>query len=61
MVNFRSPGFSQALSDLLSRKPLPLTTVELQKAGSRLLKLAPKRVLDVITPSDLTCTYLTVP
>lgn len=28
------------------RKPLPLTTVELQKAGSRLLKLAPKKVLD---------------
>lgn len=29
------------------RKPLPLTTVELQKAGSRLLKLAPKKILDV--------------
>jgi DNA topoisomerase-3 len=29
------------------RKPLPLTTVELQKAGSRLLKMAPKKVLDV--------------
>jgi DNA topoisomerase III len=29
-------------------KPLPLTTVELQKAGSRLLHLTPKRVLDVI-------------
>ena len=28
-------------------KPLPLTTVELQKAGSRLLKLAPKKILDV--------------
>ncbi|KAH8916977.1 prokaryotic type I DNA topoisomerase, partial [Atractiella rhizophila] len=28
-------------------KPLPLTTVELQKAGSRLLHLAPKRVLDI--------------
>ncbi|THH02191.1 hypothetical protein EW145_g6782 [Phellinidium pouzarii] len=28
-------------------KPLPLTTVELQKAGSRLLRLAPKKVLDV--------------
>ncbi|KAJ7772745.1 DNA topoisomerase [Mycena maculata] len=28
-------------------KPLPLTTVELQKAGSRLLRLAPKAVLDV--------------
>ena len=32
---------------ILGRKPLPLTTVELQKAGSRLLKLAPKKVLDV--------------
>ncbi|KAF8647157.1 hypothetical protein AX16_006988 [Volvariella volvacea WC 439] len=32
---------------ILSRKPLPLTTVELQKAGSRLLKLAPKKVLDI--------------
>jgi len=29
------------------RKPLPLTTVELQKSGSRLLKLAPKKILDV--------------
>ncbi|KAJ3568007.1 hypothetical protein NP233_g5996 [Leucocoprinus birnbaumii] len=28
-------------------KPLPLTTVELQKAGSRLLRMAPKKVLDV--------------
>ncbi|KAI0049973.1 prokaryotic type I DNA topoisomerase [Auriscalpium vulgare] len=28
-------------------KPYPLTTVELQKAGSRLLKLAPKKVLDI--------------
>lgn len=32
------------------RKPLPLTTVELQKSGSRLLKLAPKRILDVPNP-----------
>jgi len=31
----------------LYRKPLPLTTVELQKSGSRLLKLAPKKILDV--------------
>ncbi|KAF5357377.1 hypothetical protein D9758_005864 [Tetrapyrgos nigripes] len=30
-------------------KPLPLTTVELQKAGSRLLKLSPKKVLDVLS------------
>ncbi|KAK0546731.1 DNA topoisomerase [Tilletia horrida] len=28
-------------------KPYPLTTVELQKSGSRLLRLSPKRVLDV--------------
>ncbi|KAG5643389.1 hypothetical protein DXG03_001003 [Asterophora parasitica] len=28
-------------------KPLPLTTFELQKAGSRLLRLAPKKVLDI--------------
>ncbi|KAJ7451735.1 DNA topoisomerase [Mycena galericulata] len=28
-------------------KPLPLTTVELQKAGSRFLRLAPKAVLDI--------------
>ncbi|KAK8847387.1 hypothetical protein IAR55_005245 [Kwoniella newhampshirensis] len=28
-------------------KPLPLTTVELQQSGSRLLRLAPKRVLDI--------------
>jgi len=34
-------------SHYCTRKPLPLTTVELQKAGSRLLKLAPKKVLDV--------------
>ena len=29
------------------RKPLPLTTVDLQKAGSRLLRMSPKKVLDV--------------
>ncbi|KAI0256361.1 DNA topoisomerase [Lactifluus subvellereus] len=28
-------------------KPLPLTTVELQKCGSRLLRLSPKKILDV--------------
>ncbi|OJA20077.1 hypothetical protein AZE42_02477 [Rhizopogon vesiculosus] len=33
--------------DVKKYKPLPLTTVELQKAGSRLLKLAPKKVLDI--------------
>lgn len=32
-------------------KPLPLTTVDLQKAGSRLLKISPKRVLDVRSAS----------
>jgi DNA topoisomerase-3 len=29
------------------RKPLPLTTVDLQQSGSRLLRLTPKQVLDV--------------
>ncbi|KAG1812148.1 DNA topoisomerase [Suillus subaureus] len=33
--------------DVKKYKPLPLTTVELQKAGSRLLRLAPKKVLDI--------------
>ncbi|KAI0633210.1 DNA topoisomerase [Trametes polyzona] len=28
-------------------KPLPLTTVDLQKAGSRLLRISPKRVLEI--------------
>lgn len=28
-------------------KPYPLTTVELQKSGSRLLRMAPKKILDV--------------
>ncbi|CAH7669233.1 DNA topoisomerase [Phakopsora pachyrhizi] len=28
-------------------KPLPLTTVELQKSGSRLLRLTPKQILDI--------------
>lgn len=37
---------------MICRKPLPLTTVELQKAGSRLLRLAPKKVLDVRIPLD---------
>lgn len=31
-------------------KPLPLTTVELQQSGSRLLGMTPKRVLDVRLP-----------
>jgi hypothetical protein len=42
------------------RKPLPLTTVELQKSGSRLLGLAPKKVLDVsIQPTCLVYQTLT--
>jgi DNA topoisomerase III len=41
-------------------KPLPLTTVELQKSGSRLLKLAPKRILDVRQHSFLSTTSLRV-
>lgn len=35
------------LTSFAYRKPLPLTTVDLQKSGSRLLHLAPKKVLDV--------------
>ena len=38
----------------LHRKPLPLTTVELQKSGSRLLKLAPKKILDVRSRTAMT-------
>lgn len=34
-------------ANLCLRKPLPLTTVELQKHGSRLLRLPPKKVLEV--------------
>lgn len=41
------PAFQELCSIIAARKPLPLTTVELQKAGSRLLRLAPKKVLDV--------------
>ena len=33
--------------ELTTRKPLPLTTVDLQQSGSRLLHMAPKRILDV--------------
>jgi len=40
------------------RKPLPLTTVELQKAGSRLLRMAPKRVLDVRPFTTSVCLIL---
>ena len=32
---------------ILCRKPLPLTTVEMQKSGSRLLHMSPKRILEV--------------
>ncbi|KAI0829835.1 DNA topoisomerase [Trametes gibbosa] len=35
------------VKDTKKWKPLPLTTVDLQKAGSRLLKISPKRVLDI--------------
>ena len=31
-------------------KPLPLTTVEMQKSGSRLLRMSPKAILDVSRP-----------
>ncbi|THG98415.1 hypothetical protein EW026_g3758, partial [Hermanssonia centrifuga] len=34
-------------SAIIAQKPLPLTTVDLQKAGSRLLKISPKKVLDI--------------
>ena len=36
-----------ATNGSICRKPLPLTTVELQKAGARLLHMTPKKVLDV--------------
>lgn len=39
-------------------KPLPLTTVELQQSGSRLLGMPPKRVLEV---SYLTPTIVNIP
>jgi hypothetical protein len=46
-------SYRRLLLNLMNyRKPLPLTTVELQKAGSRLLRLAPKKVLDVRIPLD---------
>ncbi|KAI0775801.1 DNA topoisomerase [Trametes elegans] len=35
------------VKDTKKWKPYPLTTVDLQKAGSRLLKISPKRVLDI--------------
>ncbi|KAI0675385.1 DNA topoisomerase [Trametes maxima] len=35
------------MKDTKKWKPLPLTTVDLQKAGSRLLRISPKRVLDI--------------
>ena len=37
------------------RKPLPLTTVDLQKAGSRLLRMSPKKVLDVSIGCSFAC------
>lgn len=39
-----------------NRKPLPLTTVELQQSGSRLLHMTPKRILDVnYIITNITC------
>ena len=40
------------LAKCILRKPLPLTTVDLQKAGSRLLRMSPKKVLDVSIRED---------
>lgn len=45
---------------LRARKPLPLTTVELQKSGSRLLKLSPKKILDVSSLLTLLVPSVTV-
>ena len=43
-----------------SRKPLPLTTVELQKTGSRMLRMTPKQILDVsYIPLSRWCSPLT--
>ncbi|KDR67536.1 hypothetical protein GALMADRAFT_79789 [Galerina marginata CBS 339.88] len=44
-----SPAIVTKVTNKMTKKwkPLPLTTVELQKAGSRLLRLAPKKVLDL--------------
>lgn len=38
---------SQQTKSTQKWKPLPLTTVELQKTGSRLLRMTPKRILEV--------------
>jgi hypothetical protein len=43
-------AFESYGTDYRGRKPLPLTTVELQKAGSRLLRIGPKKTLDVCNP-----------
>jgi len=40
-------GMLPPVSSADDRKPLPLTTVELQQSGSRLLHMTPKRILDV--------------
>lgn len=41
------------LTDDILRKPLPLTTVDLQTAGSKLLRISPKKVLDVCAPYSM--------
>jgi hypothetical protein len=52
---------SKPLSLMLrARKPLPLTTVELQKSGSRLLKLSPKKILDVSSRFTLSLLSITM-
>lgn len=38
-------------------RPLPLTTVELQKLGSRFLRMDSQRVMKVCKPIELKCRY----
>ncbi|KAK7053262.1 DNA topoisomerase [Paramarasmius palmivorus] len=47
MANPRARVMKVTKKETKKWKPLPLTTVEMQKAGSRLLKLAPKKILDI--------------
>ncbi|TCD68059.1 DNA topoisomerase [Steccherinum ochraceum] len=47
MNTTRSRVVSVTAKETKKFKPYPLTTVDLQKAGSRLLKLSPKRILDI--------------
>jgi hypothetical protein len=46
-LNLLLNGMSALVFGADDRKPLPLTTVELQQSGSRLLHMTPKRILDV--------------